>query len=325
MMYIPFYARSASAARKVDATTSSTEKSRVIQPVAANDTRSNRAQRRKLRLHKLAQSVAKVAITPAVRATFEAQMSASDATNAGRRFTTLDVLSDVCDGLSPAIVRAVVERHIPGFGPLALRYTLDLATELDGRYSLRVAHQRRRATAAAVFVTRSESVYAQRSALAARIDDALAADAPERATFSRVATSANDSLDVALASLDTLAEIAEEIFDRADADEALGVVLADQQFTRGAIEALLAPVDSVIEAREDRRDAADEAQVEQQSIDELEGRVRDQLLRARRCVERARESGVKVPTMTLARLRVSATTSEKQPDQPVDNPTPTPA
>ena len=41
------------------------------------------------------------------------------------------VLADVVDGLSPAVVRAVMANTIPGFGPLALRYTLDLAVELD--------------------------------------------------------------------------------------------------------------------------------------------------------------------------------------------------
>lgn len=81
----------------------------------------------------------------------------------------------------------------------------------------------------------------------------------------------------------------------------------------------------MLDARAQRREAAADAQVEQQSIDELEGRVRDQLLRARRCVERARASGVKVTAMSLTRIRASsASTSEKTVDPPVD-PAPKPA
>lgn len=232
------------------------------------------------------------------------------------------MLADLLDGLSPAVVRAIVDQRVAGFGPLALRYTLDLATELDARHAARVAHQRRRATAAAAFAAGSEAVYAQRSALVARLDDALTADAPERAALAKIATDSHDPLDVALAALDALAELADTLLDRADDDEGLRAVLDDQQFTRTAIEALLTPVDAVIDAREERRDAADLARVEQQSIDALEGRVRDQLLRARRCVERAKAAGVKVPAMALSRLRVtSSVATEKQPDEPV-NPTP---
>lgn len=327
MMNTPLWARGNTAARNLDTSPSPTAKPRVItQAHAANDTRGNRAQRRKVRLGRLTATVSKVVLAAPVRATFDARMSAPDAVAAGRRLTTVDVLADVVDGLSPAVVRAVMANTIPGFGPLALRYTLDLAVELDERYTLRLAHQRRQAASSAVFVAGSDAVFTQRSSLAVRLDEALTADAPERAALARVSTEPKDTLDQAIAAIDSLVEIAEALFARAESNPALSAFLSDQRFTRGEVDALLSPVDPVIEARDTRRDAADEAQVEQQAIDELEGRVRDQLLRVRRCVERARADGAKLPRVRLTRVRTTnSATSAKEPVKPDNRPEPRPA
>ncbi len=327
MLNTPLSARGNTAARNLDTSPSPVAKPRVItQAHAANDTRGNRAQRRRLRLRKLSATVAKVELTASVRATFDARMNASDAAAAGRRLTTLDVLADVVDGLSPAVVRAVMDNTIPGFGPLALRYTMDLAVELDGRYALRVAHQQRQAASSVAFVVGADAVHAQRSTLAARLDDALTADAPERAALARVSTEPKDTLDQALSAIDSLVEIAELLFARAESDPGLAAFLEDQRFTRAEVDALLSPVDTVIEARDTRRDAADEAQVEQQAIDELEGRVRDQLLRVRRCVERARADGAKLTRVRLTRVRATGSAkTAKEPAKPDNRPEPQPA
>lgn len=317
-----FSARGNAAVRHPDVSPSSAAKPRVIRPApAANDTFGNRAQRRRMRLQGLVEAVATVRLEPAMRAPFDAQMRADDAAAAGRRVTSADVLDDVVEGLSPAVVRAIVARSITGFGPLALRYTIDLAIELDTRYAARLAHQHRRAVSSAVCTDGFDAMCAQRSALATRLDEALSPAAPERAAYERMAAMPKSNLDETLASIDGLLEVAEALLVRADADATLRAFLDDQQFTRAQLGALVAPVEPVLAARDARRDAADEAQVEQLSIDVLEGRLRDQLLRVRRCVERARASGVKVTPVKLRRIRLTGATA-KQDAEPEPAPTP---
>ncbi len=64
LLNTPLFARGNSAARNIDTSPSPVAKPRVItQAHAANDTRGNRAQRRKLRLRKLSATVAKVELT----------------------------------------------------------------------------------------------------------------------------------------------------------------------------------------------------------------------------------------------------------------------
>ena len=65
-----------------------------------------------------------MALPDGLRAHFVAQLSDEAAAKLGKALRTPTVLHDVVDDVPP-LVDAVLAGRVPGFGPAALRYTLD--------------------------------------------------------------------------------------------------------------------------------------------------------------------------------------------------------
>ena len=76
-------------------------------------------------------------------------------------------------------------------------------------------------------------------------------------------------------------------------------------FTRARIDVRVAPVMPTLDAKGAARAAADQQALVQRSIDRLEGRLRDQLLRLRRLVAQQNTDGVAVTKVRVTRTRAS--------------------
>jgi hypothetical protein len=244
---------------------------------------------------------ASVALPDAMRAHFAAQLTDDAAAKLGKRVRPPALLHDVVDYLPP-VFDAVLAGRVPGFGPAALRYTLDLAGELAAHWELRLRSAQERAEAASRKALSSGAVHACLTELARRTRDVLPADSPEREALDRAAKRDARSLDAGLEAVEETLGAVGRAFERAAKDESFAMFLDDAGFTQAAVGAIVAPVAPALAARRAHGDARVTSELTQQQIDRVEGRLRDQLLRLRARVEVARKSGAALPAVRAARV-----------------------
>jgi hypothetical protein len=198
--------------------------------------------------------VAHVALPDGLRAHFAAQLSDEAAAKLGHRLRTPAVLHDVVDDLPP-LLDDVLAGAVPGFGPAALRYTLDLAGALSEHWErqLRVGHARAEAASRKDFSL--DAVIACHVELTRRTRDILPAESPERESLDRAAKRERRTLDVGLDAVESTLGVVARVFERAAGDSTYALFLDDAGFTSAAVASIVAPVRPALDARRDHGDA----------------------------------------------------------------------
>ena len=264
---------------------------------------------------------AQVALPDGLRAHFVAQLSDEAAAKLGKALRTPTVLHDVVDDLPP-LVDAVLAGRVPGFGPAALRYTVDLAGELSAHWGQRLTLGHVRAEAASRKALSVDAVVSCHVELTRRTRDVLPADASEREALDRAAKREARTLDAALDAVESTLGVVARVFERAAGDGSYALFLDDAGYTQPAVAAIVAPVRPALDARREHGAARRTSELTQQQIDRLEGRLRDQLLRLRTRVAAARKEGAALPEVHAARVlarpakRKAAAPADGAPAQP---------
>jgi len=264
---------------------------------------------------------AQVALPDGLRAHFVAQLSDEAAAKLGKALRTPTVLHDVVDDLPP-LVDAVLAGRVPGFGPAALRYTVDLAGELSAHWGQRLTLGHVRAEAASRKALSLDAVVSCHVELTRRTRDVLPAESPERELLDRAAKREARSLDVALDAVEATLGVVARVFERAAGDASYALFLDDAGYAQPAVAAIVAPVRPALDARSEHGAARSTSELTQQQIDRLEGRLRDQLLRLRTRVAAARKEGAALPEVRAMRVlarpakKKAAATPDGAPAQP---------
>ncbi|MFO0607858.1 MAG: hypothetical protein U0324_32140 [Polyangiales bacterium] len=245
--------------------------------------------------------VAHVALPDALRAHFVAQITDAAAEKLGRKVRPQTILHDLADDL-PRLVDAVLAGRVAGFGPAALRYTLDLAGELAARWEVKVRARQEQAEAKSRRSLSEDAVHTCLTALVRRTRDVLPATTGEREALDAAAKRGGRTLDAGLEAVEQTLVAVGRAFERAAKDPAYAAFLADANYTPAAVAAIVAPVEPALRARRDHGDAQELGAQMKREIDVLEGRLRDQLLRLRARVTEARKGDRALPEVKAARL-----------------------
>lgn len=159
------------------------------------------------------------------------------------------------------------------------------------------------------------------------LDSCLSPSSARRPEYERAIRHGHDTLGRVMTTIRALSLVGRNLLDDAKTNPALAGLLADKGLTpelvRGASEKSTTSVKS-----HDAHGAAQAASEDaQQALDVLDGRLRNQLLRLRRQVERARAKagGEAIPEVKLDALRATHTSpADEQPATPVTTATTTP-
>ena len=273
-------------------------------------------------LRALQASVAGHPVPEAMRPFFVAQITVEAAAREGRTLSTGDVLDDAAEALPP-VIGAVMAGQVRGFGPVEMRYTIDLAADLAQRWQLRRAYEGVRGSASAAKSVSMDTLWSARSAVFNMIASVAPAGTPERDALDKNASMKRRTLAFGLASIDSMAAQANDLLARGHHDAAFGAYLVDKGFTAEALRATITPAEPALRAREAHRVAKGASATEQQAVDVIEGRLRHQLMQLRQRVEAERARGASLPEVRLTRVRArSASTTVGETVTPPPAPTP---
>lgn len=249
-----------------------------------------------------------VTVSAELRARFDAQLSDDDAARVGRFTVTDDLLADVLDDV-PGVLEAVRARRVVGFGPHELRHTLDLAEALAAQSD---AGRERSAEQSAASRRKQSALRVaqhQRGRLVALLRSVTAPRSPERAALDRAARVERDNAVGVAAVVQSLRARAEQLLATAHDDPAQRAYLADKGLSEQSVRALLAQADDAVQSAARHGVTRSAARATQREVDRLEGRLRDQMMRLRQCVEAARTAprdalDAALPEVRMARSRV---------------------
>ena len=106
-----------------------------------------------------------------------------------------------------------------------------------------------------------------------------------------------------VASLDAMGTVAREMLERAANDAALSDYYRDKGFSAERVNALVEPAARAMRARTEHASARAKTLASSSSLDRVEGRLRDELMRLRVAVEAQRAAGVALPEVELRGIR----------------------
>lgn len=238
----------------------------------------------------------------ALRTRFEAQIEKTAAITIGARIASDVVLYDAMTDL-PLVLDAVIAGKILGFGPREAHYTVALALTLESAW--RAFHDRQ-VQRAGVSNTKSVTLDAareERSALFDLVEAVVVPGSSASASLLKAASFGGKRLRTVAQGLDAVVKVARDLLTSATNDNSLAELLEDKGLTEAVVNGAAAYSARLSAAVTGHAEARSEVELGHSEIDELDGRLRDELLRLRRAVQRARRNGVTVPEVTLANLR----------------------
>jgi hypothetical protein len=260
-------------------------------------------------------SLAAHAPSEALRKRFEAQIDADDAIADGGRIASDVVLYDAMTDL-PLVLAAVIGGEVPGFGPREAHYTVSLALTLEASWR---AFQDQQVARAGVSTTKSltlEAAREERATLHELLESAVAPGSSEAAALAKAAGFGGKVIRSVAQGLDALVKVARDQLSAAAHDASLAELLADKGLTAARVDAAAAYSTQLSKAATGHAEARSGVDAGQAALDELDGRLRDELVRLRRAVQQTQRRGVKVPEVKLANVRRLYRTPRKSPVTP---------
>lgn len=256
----------------------------------------------------------------ALRARFEAQIDKASAIAVGVRIASDVVLYDAMTDL-PLVLGAVLAGKVPGFGPKEAHYALSIALALETAWRSFHDRQVQRAGVSNTKTLTLEAAREERAALFELVESVVAPGSSANASLLKAASFGGKTLRTVAQGLDAVVKVARDLLKAAASDPSLAELLADKGLTETVVNNAAAFSARLSEAATGHAEARSEVDAGQGEIDELDGRLRDELVRLRRAVQRARRNGVTVPEVGLANVRRLYRT----PRTPAPPPAPIPA
>lgn len=264
--------------------------------------------------------LSKHAPSDALRARFDSQVSKADAIAVGTRIASDVVLYDAMTDV-PLVLNAVVAGKVRGFGPREAHYTLSLALALDTAWRAFHDRQVQRAGVSSAKALTLEAAREERASLFELVESVVVPGSSAAASLLKAASFGGKLLRTVAQGLDAVVKVARDLLTAAENDASLAELLSDKGLTEAVVNDAAAFSARLSKAATGHAEARSEVDAGQAEIDELDGRLRDELMRLRRAVLRARRNGVAVPEVALANVRRLYRT----PRSPSPAPTPAPA
>lgn len=238
----------------------------------------------------------------ALRARLDAQIDRASAIAIGIHLASESVLYDAMTDL-PLVLDAIAARKIQGFGPKEAHYTLSLALALESAWSSLNAHQVQRAGVASTKALTLSAASEVRTALLALVETVVVPGSSASASLVKAASFGGKRLREVAQGLDIVVKTARDLLQSATTDPALAELLEDKGLTATVVDTAAAYSTRLSEAVTGHAETRSAVELGHNQLDELDGRLREQLFHLRRAVQQARRNGVIVPEVTLANLR----------------------